>query len=1073
MPLSLPTLWSIPHRRPSSARRPLRSCRLSGESLESRQTPASLTPAGLLPDPNPQVGSGFGSAVVALPNGNVVVSAPFQDVGAVVGAGAVYLFNGETRKLLTTLTGAAAGDRVGSGGITALANGDYVVSSPHWDLGKVEDAGAVTWQSGKPPFGTPLVVPVSAANSLHGTSPNDWVGISSSYTFDQGYPHDGYDLHLQPPVFTFQLFDAVTPLPNGNYVVSSPWWNNGAAADAGAVTLLRGNGGMPAAGGVAGAAVGSDNSLYGSRTKDFVGSGYKDVSSGLKSAGVTLIVTSPSAPIYVVASPSWTNPETTAGAPPQEIEDAGAVTRVDGSTGRVTGDVGAPEIGVTVSKLNSVYGGLPGALIGCGGVTPLAVGGRHTGNYVISSPMDFVHSDFFREGPILDPDRGGAATWVDQWGQVSDSRTRRHGAAVNESNSLIGQVKQGAQGAPNVSTESMVSSGGVVALANGNYAVVSPGCDFFVDLFDHTNNGAVTFGTGESGVRGTVNPENSLTGFGSRQSRVGSGGVTALGNGSYFVVSPAWNRVDFTGAISAAEIGAVTWVDIEGRISNNRGQFSRGGTINPNPTDPSTWNSLTGDSGISMVQGKNYPGDQVGSGGITKVRIGSTDYFAVASPRWDRPGMGKTPAIEQAGAVTLLDDAGRVVVVDAVKPSTLVATHRGAKVSVVNSLHGDRIGDAVGSGGLTPLHNGNFVVASPAWRSGNGSQGPGSSGGGSSGGGGSTGEPKTLGAATWVGRLPNGTFRGIGSKSAAIVNESNSLVGVADSDQVSGGGVVALANGSYVVVSPDVDVDGSVDAGAVTWGSGSTGAVGRLLSGTGRSLTGSQAADKVGSGGVTPLVDGAYVVASPSWDNPSVLGSNGLPLQDNDAGAVTRVAGDGLLSPTVATANAVVSLRNSLVGSAFSDRVGSGGVTALQGGNFLVRSDAWGVVPVNGVGTDLGAVTWVQGGAARGAEVGSKNSVFGQVTEAGIVRDDARGRFLIGLREQTSNGRPNQRVVIGLQSAGFTVMAAAEPSLADQPTSMARAVADSSLAAMFAALGAESATSAKLTSVVRAAKAAP
>ena len=1069
MSLSLPTLWSIPHRRPSSARRPLRSCRLSGESLESRQTPASLTLAGLLPDPNPQVGSGFGSAVVALPNGNVVVSAPFQDVGDVVDAGAVYLFNGETRKLLTTLTGAAAGDRVGSGGITALANGDYVVSSPHWDLGKVEDAGAVTWQSGKPPFGTPPVVPVSAANSLHGTSPYDWVGISSSYTFDQDYPYDGYGQNPQPPVFTFQLFDAVTPLPNGNYVVSSPWWNNGAAADAGAVTLLRGNGGMPAAGGMAGAAVGRVNSLYGSRTKDFVGSGYKDVISGLKSAGVTLIVTSPSAPIYVVASPSWTNPETTAGAPPQEIEDAGAVTRVDGSTGRVTGDVGAPEIGVTVSKLNSVYGGLPGALIGCGGVTPLAEGGRHTGNYVISSPMDFVHSDFFREGQTVDAGRGGAATWVDQWGRVWDTRTRRHGAAVNESNSLIGQVKPGAdKGAPAVSTESMVSSGGVVALANGNYAVVSPECDFFVNSIDHTNNGAVTFGTGESGVRGTVHPENSLTGFGSGQSRVGSGGVTALGNGSYFVVSPVWNRVDSRGAISAAEIGAVTWVYIEGRISNNRGQFFRGGTINPDPTDPSTWNSLTGDSGISMVQGKNYPGDQVGSGGITKVRIGSTDYFAVASPRWDRPGMGKTPAIEQAGAVTLLDDTGRVVVVDAVKPSTIVATQRGVKVSVVNSLHGDGEGDAVGKGGIVPLAQGNFVVGSPSWRAGVAGTVATSSGGYGSG-----DDPTPLGAATWVGRLPNGTFRGIGSKSAAIVNESNSLVGVADRDQVSGGGVVALANGSYVVVSPDVDVDGSVDAGAVTWGSGSTGAVGRLLSGTGRSLTGSQAADKVGSGGVTPLVDGAYVVASPSWDNPSILGSEGSPVSNNDAGAVTRVAGDGLLSPTVATANAVVSIRNSLVGSAVGDRVGSGGVTALQGGNFLVRSDAWGVVPVNGVGTDLGAVTWVQGGAARGATVGSKNSVFGQVTEAGIVRDDARGRFLIGLREQTSNGRPNQRVVIGLQSAGFTVMAAAEPSLADQPTSMARAAADSSLATMFAALGAESATSAKLTSVVRAAKAAP
>jgi hypothetical protein len=360
---------------------------------------------------------------------------------------------------------------------------------------------------------------------------------------------------------------------------------------------------------------------------------------------------------------------------------------------------------------------------------------------------------------------------------------------------------------------------------------------------------------------------------------------------------------------------------------------------------------------------------------------------------------------------------------------------------------------------VVPLAQGNFVVASPVWRTGV-ADGGGPSSGGSFATGRAGDAPLLLGAATWVGRLPNGTFRGIGSKSAAVVNQSNSLVGVEDRDRVSGGGVVALANGNYVVVSPDVDISGARDAGAVTWGSGSTGAVGQLLSGTGRSLTGSQANDRVGSGGVTPLVDGAYVVASPSWDNPSVLESDGSQAPNNDAGAVTRVAGDGLLSPTVVTANAVVSIRNSLVGSAVDDQVGSGGVTALQGGNFLVRSDAWGVVSVNGGATDLGAVTWVQGGAARGATVGPKNSAFGKVTEAGIVRDDARGRFLIGLREQTSNGRLNQRVVSGLQSAGFSVTVAAEPSLADQPPSMARAAADSSLATMFAALGAESATSA-------------
>jgi len=1070
-------LWSIPHRRPLSARRPLRSCRLSGESLESRQTPASLTLAGLLPDPNPQVGSGFGSAVVALPNGNVVVSAPFQDVGAVVDAGAVYLFHGETRKLLTTLTGAAAGDRVGSGGITALANGDYVVSSPHWDLGKVEDAGAVTWQSGKPPFGTPLVVPVSVANSLHGTSPYDWVGISSSYTFVQNYPHDGYGENPPTPDLTFKLFDAVTPLPNGNYVVSSPWWNNVAAVDAGAVTLLRGNGGMPAAGGAAGAAVGGGNSLYGTSNDDYVGSGYqgpllngpKSGSIPLTSRGVT-VISAPGATKYVVASPSWT--WTLPGSDP--VVDAGAVTLVDGGSGMVKDN--EPErtgIGVPVTDSNSLHGDFAEDSIGNGGVTPLVLAGIPTGNYVVCSPMDTVF--WSRNGKQPLPGDGGAVTWVDQEGCVRDSvGGKSHGAVVSGGNSLIGRVIKAADGSWAVSSNELIGSHGVVPLPNGNYVVASSWAGYLdPDKAVYSAAGAVTFGDGASGARGEVDDSNSVFGGKSPQGMVGSGGITPLPDGSYFIISPLWNTPrtgDGAGKGTAAKIGvgAVTWVDKDGFLHDESDRKTLGGVIYSG-SDPSKMNSLVGVIGSDEPL---YPerGDSVGKGGITPVKLNGGTYYAVVSPNWNLPQIGTQagPAL-RAGAVTLLNEKGRVVIVDPVKPTTLLPTRRGTTVNTGNSLHGDRIGDAVGSGGVTPLQNGNFVVASPAWRSGIGLQGPGTSGGG-----GSTGEPKTLGAATWVGRLPNGTFRGIGSTSNAIVNQSNSLVGVADRDRVSGGGVVALANGNYVVVSPDVDISGARDAGAVTWGSGSTGAVGQLLSGTGRSLTGSQTDDKVGSGGVTPLVDGAYVVASPSWDNPSVLGSDGSQAPNNDAGAVTRVAGDGLLSPTVATANAVVSIRNCLVGSAVNDQVGSGGVTALQGGNFLVRSDAWGVVSVNGeAATDLGAVTWVQGGAARGATVGPKNSAFGKVTEAGIVRDDARGRFLIGLREQTSNGRLNQRVVIGLQSAGFSVTVAAEPSLADQPTSMARAAAVTSPATKFAALGAESATSAKPTITVRAAKATP
>ena len=56
----------------------------------------------------------------------------------------------------------------------------------------------------------------------------------------------------------------VTALSNGNYVVRSPYWDNGAAADAGAVTWGNGTSGVTGA-------VSAANSLVGSTAGDQVG----------------------------------------------------------------------------------------------------------------------------------------------------------------------------------------------------------------------------------------------------------------------------------------------------------------------------------------------------------------------------------------------------------------------------------------------------------------------------------------------------------------------------------------------------------------------------------------------------------------------------------------------------------------------------------------------------------------------------------------------------------------------------------------------------------------------------------
>src|ERR1041384_2992803 len=155
------------------------------------------------------VGSGaFGTNVTVLPNGNFVVTDPAYDApGPIADVGAVYLYDGVTLAVISTLTSSSANDRVGSDGITVLGSGNFVARSTNWNNGAATNAGAVTWGSGT--SGVSGVV--SAANSLVGSTANDSVG-----------------------------FPGVIALNNGNYVVRSTEWDNGAATNAGAVTWGNG-----------------------------------------------------------------------------------------------------------------------------------------------------------------------------------------------------------------------------------------------------------------------------------------------------------------------------------------------------------------------------------------------------------------------------------------------------------------------------------------------------------------------------------------------------------------------------------------------------------------------------------------------------------------------------------------------------------------------------------------------------------------------------------------------------------------------------------------------------------------
>lgn len=653
--------------------------------------------------PAPAGSGSFGSTVTVLPNGNIVVTDPS---GPVSNVGAVYLYSA-SGALISTITGSSAFDQVGSGGIRVLSNGNFLISSPEWNNGTASDAGAVTWVNAA--IGISGVV--SSTNSLVGSTTRDQIGFIDNAGFS-----------------------GITLLSNGNYVVVSPQWDNGAFADVGAATWGNGSSGIVGV-------VAASNSLIGSVSDSRVGF-YEAVA--LSNGNC------------VVVSPFWKNPSVL---PPQSI---GAVTWVNGSSGLIG----------PVSPSNSLIGATVGDQVGMAsefnarGVTPLS-----NGNYVVASSR--WHN------------AGGVAVGAITWANGSSGRV----GVVGATNSLIGTS----------AGDFPAGDAPVMALSNGNYVVPSASWDNGAAV----DAGAVTWGNGSSGLVGVISASNSLVGTAS-QHRVGSDGVVVLSNGNYVIQSPLWDQV---GAIDA---GAVTW---------GNGSIGSSGVVSPA-------NSLVGSAANDNV-GSNRSGSVVGVSALTN------GNYVVVSPVWNN-----------------------VAVVDAGSATWCIGTAgcTGA-VSAANSLVGTATSDFVGNPGVTALTNGNYVVASSSWDGAASNVGAVTFANGASGRSGSVTTANSLvgttsgdavgtrvtalrdghyvvasnswdnGAAIDAGAMTWSSASGL----AGVVATANSLIGVTVDDRV-GSFAEAFSDGNYAVASLLWDRPATtVNAGAITLARGDGALIGTIV----------------------------------------------------------------------------------------------------------------------------------------------------------------------------------------------------------------------------------------------------
>jgi len=590
--------------------------------------------------------------------------------------------------------------------------------------------------------------------------------------------------------------------------------------------------------------------------------------------------------------------------------------------------------GTTHEQISRMTGVTDNDMVGSGGVRIL-----NDGSFVVASPRW----------------NNGAASMA---GAVTAcSATTGCPSTVTSGNSLVGSHTNDYVGANSTPDPHYFNDYNSIRPVSGSAYLVS-------SVFWDGNKGAVTYCSSGSSPNclGAVSSSNSLVGSTSGD-YIGLSYVTLVPSGGYIVNSSYWTN---GGLGSAGAVIPCPAAGCTGVVSTTNSLYgdAAGGQIGMSVTlltgggfavQSYNWGnglgavtfcaSLTDTrcvgkpiSAANSLLGKpTVPNTMVGSGGITALPDGG---YLVKSPSW------RNDALVRTGALTYCSVSGGA------------STCTGQNVTDTNSLTGTQDQDNVGSG-VTLLPNGAFLVHNAQWHN-------------------------------WTGAL---TY--CGSAAACMgqdVSSANSLVGgnsgpswsdPTGGDMVSGGGVLVLSSGEYVVFSPKWDSAGTNDEkGAATFcpATGCTGLV-TLAS----SLSGSKANDMVGMGGGIQLSGGALIISSPNWANGA----------HPNAGAVTYC------STPAACKGTTVEVSNSLVSDQDNTQIGYFTYISLSTGGYLVASPNW----ANGAATFAGAITWCPAAGCRGMTISASNSLVGSHTNdyLGYSMEDVGDNLYVALNDGWQN----------------------------------------------------------------------